>query len=45
MDMVTWVQIQDEAIYISHNAHAFGKSMNLTILPPTLDKQEGRLGS
>ena len=33
MVTVTRVQIQDEAVCISHSANALGKSMNPTILP------------
>ena len=38
MDTVTWVQILDEAVYISKSANTFGKGMNPIILPPAMDK-------
>ena len=31
MDLVTRVQIQNEAVCISHSANTLGKGMNLTI--------------
>ena len=34
MDMATWVQILDEAVYISHSVNTF----NAIILPPTTGK-------
>ena len=33
MNMVNWVQILDETVYISHNANTLGKSINLIIIP------------
>ena len=38
MDMPTQVQIQNEAVYISHNANTLGKGINPTILPPAMVK-------
>ena len=35
VDTATWVQIQDKAVYISHNTNILGKSINPTILLPT----------
>ena len=42
MVTATRVQIQDEAVSISHSANIFGKRMNVTILSPAI---EDRLGS
>ena len=38
MDMATWVQILDKAVYISRCANTFGKGMNPDILPPIMSK-------
>ena len=38
MDMDTQVQIQNEAIFISHSANTLAKVMNPTILPLTKGK-------
>ena len=38
IDMVTRVQILDEADLISHGANTLGKSMNPIILPPAMGK-------
>ena len=38
MDMVTQVQILDEANYISHSTNTLGKGMNPIILPPAMGK-------
>ena len=42
MDTVTWVQILDKAIWISHGAKTFGKDMNSIILPTALIKIVGQ---
>ena len=36
MDIVTQVQILDEADYISHSTNTFGKGMDSIILPPAM---------
>ena len=38
VDLVTWVQIRNEAVCILHCANNFGKGVNLTILPPATGK-------
>ena len=38
MDLVTQVQILDEAVCISHSVITLGKGMNLSIFPPAMDK-------
>ena len=38
MDTVTPVQIQDEAVCISHSINTLGKGMNPTILFPIMGK-------
>ena len=38
MNMATQVQILDETDYISHRTNTLAKGMNLTILPPAMDK-------
>ena len=38
VNTVTQVQIQDEAVYISHWANTLGEDTNLTILPPIMSK-------
>ena len=43
MDMVTGVQILDEAVCISHNIYTLEKGMHPTIFSPAIDKYEGRL--
>ena len=45
MDMSTRVQTLNEAVTISKSANALEKGMHPTILPPTMGKQWGRLGS
>ena len=39
----TWVQIQEEVVYISYSTNTIGKGMNPTILLPAIGKYEGRL--
>ena len=39
MDMVTQVQILDEADCISYSTNTLGKGMNPIILPPAIGKQ------
>ena len=43
IDTVTRVQIMDEAVCTSHRANALEKIMYLTILPPAMGKQQGKL--
>ena len=43
MDLVTQVQILDEAVWISHSANTLGKGMNLTIFPSAMSIKQGRL--
>ena len=38
MDLVTRVQIQDEAVYISYSSNTLEKGMNQTILPLVMGK-------
>ena len=38
MDMVTQVEVLDEAICISHGTNTLGKDMNPTILPPGMSE-------
>ena len=38
MDMVTRIQILDQAVCISHSANILGKGMHPTILPLALGK-------
>ena len=38
MDTATRVQIQEEAVYISHNVNIFEKGMNPIILHPAMCK-------
>ena len=42
MDTVTWVQIPDESLSISHNANTVRKGMNPTILPPAMGTIAGQ---
>ena len=37
MNMVTWVQNLEVAVYISHGDNTLGKGMNPAILPPDMD--------
>ena len=41
---MTQVQILDKAVCISFYDNTLEKDMDPTILPPAMDKQEGRLG-
>ena len=43
MELVTWVQIQDEAICISQSVDTLEKGMNPTILSTPIGKLHGRL--
>ena len=43
MDTTNRVQNLDEAFCFSHWSNTLGKGKNATILPPTMDKEEGRL--
>ena len=45
MDTATRVQILDETDCISHSTNTLGKGMNPIILPPAMDKYQGRQGS
>ena len=36
--MLIWVQIQDEAVRISHSTNILGKGMHPTILPQAMNK-------
>ena len=35
---VTWVQIQDKAVWISHSTNILDKGMSPIILPPSMGK-------
>ena len=38
MELVTRVQIKDEAVCFSLSANSLGKVINLPVLPPAMDK-------
>ena len=42
MDLATYVQILDEAVWISHSSNTFGKVMHPLILFPAMGKIVGQ---
>ena len=45
MQLLTRIQILEEAVYISLHTNSLGKGMDLSIILPTMVKQKGRLCS